>query len=93
MILMFLIFQSYKRLIPSQAIIYFSYVFGTEAERESLTILPRDEIKVRLKQAKATRTGFIMVTKPENKPAFEKFQLDVLNLFNGSVVVKTEESL
>lgn len=85
---MFLFCQSFKRLIPSQATIYFSYVFGTEAERERRTILPRDEINKRLKRSKTSRTEFIKVTKPENQPAFDKFQLDVLNMF-----LKKEKSL
>lgn len=80
-------FKEFKRLIPSHGIIYASYVFGTEAEREQLTILSADEIKDRLKQAKASGTGFIKVTKPENKAAFDKFQRAVLQ----SVLIKKEE--
>lgn len=67
-----------------------SYVLGTPAERERLTILDKDEINMRIKRLKESGGMFLKVTKAENKPAYDKFVADVLQSFCCSVVIKDE---
>lgn len=74
----FSIFQQIKQAIPSHAVIYLSYVLGTSEEHESRTILPRDEIKKRLKLRFETGMRLEEVTDPEHKPFYDQFKKDVL---------------
>lgn len=55
--------------------IYCSYVYGTETERENLKILSSDEVLKRIKDRKAKKLGFVEI---ENKQSYDKFEQDVL---------------
>lgn len=63
--------------------IYLSYVLGTNAERENLTILPLNEIKKRLVQMKTNASGFLKVTEAENKADYDQFKLNILEMYNN----------
>lgn len=65
--------------------IYCSYVYGTETERENLKILSSDEVLKRIKDRKAKKLGFVEI---ENKQAYDKFERDVL-LAQGSYIIRS----
>lgn len=78
-----------KQFIPSDAIIYLSYAFGDPHGRANLTMLSRNQVKQHVKRVKESQVDFIRVTQSEHRAAYAQFMLDVRNVLQNLIEVKS----
>lgn len=73
------IFQKIEKKLPSNPIMYLSYVYGSKEEREKRTLLSMEEIMVRAKANMDLGIKPVKVMDPEHKPFYDQFKIDILS--------------
>lgn len=66
-----------------------SYVLGTATERANRVVLEPAEIRLRMQRVKDAQKSFLLVTKPENRPAYDTYVDDVR--YNLQNYIRIEE--
>lgn len=75
--------QKFRCDIPSDAIIYLSFVYGNKDEHDDRTVLSVDEIKKRWNKSIEEKVDTVKVTDPNIKPLYREFRTDVLRRYSS----------